>query len=254
MRFIKTFSTIWVFTSQLLSQLEYHTINVGGFEGQSRGYYIYVPDEVDLNTPLIFVLHGYSSSASTIMSYSGFNNLAEQNNFIVCYPQGTTDIHGNAFFNVGYAFHAFSDVDDVEFIRTLSSHIVNEYNLTGFNIFSTGMSNGGDMSYLLACEASDIVRAIAPVAGCMMEWIQDSCNPNIRDLFLRFMERMTIRLGGGDYNNAGGWGNYIAVMPTFSFWVNLNNCSAFQSIELPNSNESDGSYVISENIYRWNRW
>ena len=247
MRFIKTFSTIWVFTSFLWAQLEYHTINIGGFEGQSRGYYLYVPDEVDLNTPLIFVLHGYSSSASTIMSYSEFNDLAEENNFIACYPQGTTDVYGNAFFNVGYSFHAFSDVDDVQFIRTLSSHIVGEYHLTGYNIFSTGMSNGGDMSYLLACQASDIVRAIAPVAGCMMEWIQESCNPQYpRPVFELHGTDDNTTWWAGDYNNAGGWGNYIGVMPTFSFWANLNSCSAFQSIEIPNSNESDGSYVISE--------
>ena len=247
MRFIITFSTIWVFTSQLLSQLDYHTINLEGFEGQSRGYYIYVPDEVNLNTPLIFVLHGYSSSASTIMNYSGFNNLAEQNNFIACYPQGTTDIYGNAFFNVGYAFHAFSNVDDVQFIRALSSHIIDEYHLTGFNVFSTGMSNGGDMSYLLACEASDLIRAIAPVAGCMMEWIQDSCNPLYpRSVFEIHGTNDNTTWWGGDYNNAGGWGNYIGVMPTFSFWINLNSCSEFESVELPNNNQSDGSYVISE--------
>ena len=37
-----------------------------------------------------------------------------------------------------------------------------------------GMSNGGDMSYMLACQ-SDVIRAIAPVAGCMMKDIYDTC-------------------------------------------------------------------------------
>ena len=111
------------------------------------------------------------------MDYSGFNELAEQHNFIACYPQGTIDDYGNSFFNVGYSFHTFSGVDDVEFIRILRAHIIQEYHLTVYNTFSTGMSNGGDMSYLLACQASDIIQAVAPVAGCMMEWIYDSCNP-----------------------------------------------------------------------------
>ena len=39
------------------------------------------------------------------------------------------------------------------------------------------MSNGGDMSYRLACEASSTFRAIAPVAGLIMQDIYDSCNP-----------------------------------------------------------------------------
>ncbi|MDN8872721.1 prolyl oligopeptidase family serine peptidase, partial [Staphylococcus aureus] len=32
-------------------------------------------------------------------------------------------------------------------------------------VYATGMSNGGMMAYRLACEASDIFKAIAAVAG-----------------------------------------------------------------------------------------
>jgi polyhydroxybutyrate depolymerase len=151
------------------------------------------------------------------MNYSGFNDLAEEQNFIACYPQGTTDASGNAFWNVCYSFHSFISIDDVQFIRTLSSHITQEYHLTDYNIFSTGMSNGGDMSYLLACQASDIIRAIAPVAGCMMEWIYESCSPVFsRPVFEIHGTNDNTTWREGDYNNTGGWGNYMAVMPTFN--------------------------------------
>ena len=247
MIFRLTLFSFFSFINIICSQAEYHTINVGGLGGISREYYLFVPDEVDLNTPLIFVLHGYSGSANGIMGYSEFNDLADEHNFIVCYPQGTIDDYGNAFWNVGYSFHAFNGVDDVQFIRTLSTHIVQEYNLTYYNIFSTGMSNGGDMSYLLACQASDIIRAIAPVAGCMMEWIYDSCSPAFpRSVFEIHGTNDNTTWWEGDYNDSGGWGNYMAVMPTFNFWATENNCLNFESNELPNLNQSDGSYIISD--------
>ena len=247
MRSILTICSFLCFLDFTWAQAEHHTINVGGFGGISREYYLYVPDEVDLNTSLIFILHGYSGSASGIMGYSGINNLADEHNFIACYPQGTNDANGYAFWNVGYSFHANVEVDDVEFIRTLRAHIIQEYYLTEYNIFSTGMSNGGDMSYLLACQASDVIRAIAPVAGCMMEWIFDSCSPEYtRSVFEIHGTDDDVTWWEGDYDDSGGWGNYIGVMPTFSFWASNNSCTDFESYELPDLDQSDGSYIISD--------
>ena len=247
MRSILTICSFLCFLDFTWAQAEHHTINVGGFGGISREYYLYVPDEVDLNTSLIFILHGYSGSASGIMGYSGINNLADEHNFIACYPQGTNDDNGYAFWNVGYSFHANVEVDDVEFIRTLRAHIIQEYYLTEYNIFSTGMSNGGDMSYLLACQASDVIRAIAPVAGCMMEWIFDSCSPEYtRSVFEIHGTDDDVTWWEGDYDDSGGWGNYIGVMPTFSFWASKNSCTDFESYELPDLDQSDGSYIISD--------
>ena len=53
------------------------------------------------------------------MAYSGMNKIADEEKFLVVYPQGTTDLRGNNFFNVGYSFHASSKVDDLDFIKTL---------------------------------------------------------------------------------------------------------------------------------------
>ena len=229
------------------SQAEYHTINVGGLGGISREYYLYVPNEVDLNTPLIFILHGYSGSASGIMNYSGFNDLAEEQNFIACYPQGTTDASGNAFWNVGYSFHSFISVDDVQFIRTLSLHITQEYNLTDYNIFSTGMSNGGDMSYLLACNAPEIFKAIAPITGCMMSWIYESCSKNDPvPVFQVHGTKDNITYYEGDEENRDKWGAYMGVESTIQFWVDRNQCTISIIDTLLDVDKSDGSYIIRQ--------
>ena len=150
------------------AQPELHQFSHGGL---NREYYLYIPDSLAPNAPLLFVFHGYSGSASGIMNYSGLNQIADDNGFVVCYPQGLIDDWDYSFWNVGYDWHVDETVDDVGFSTFLAQYLQTEYNLSAQNTFSTGMSNGGDMSYLLACQASDVFKAVAPVAGWMMTWL-----------------------------------------------------------------------------------
>ena len=57
------------------------------------------------------------------------------------------------------------NVDDVGFIRQIVANLTRQMNVDRQRIYATGMSNGGLMSYRLACEMSDVFKAIAPVAG-----------------------------------------------------------------------------------------
>jgi polyhydroxybutyrate depolymerase len=224
------------------SQVHYITIN-----GQTREYYLYLPDSLSSDTPLVFALHGYSGSAVSMRNYTGFNQIAENNGFVVCYPQGLTDQWGNSFWNVGYDFHQNETVDDVEFLTVLAQYLQNEYNLNAQNTFCTGMSNGGDMCYLLACQAPGIFKAVAPVAGCMMEWIYSSCNPSnpIPVLEIHGTDD-DITYWNGDMNNTQGYGAYLPVLTTFDFWIQLNECTQSVIDTFPDINLSDGSIVISE--------
>ena len=76
---------------------------------------------------MILILHGYSGSALGIMNYSGFNEFVNDYNFIACYPQGTKDNKGYAFWNVGYAFHPNLCVVDVQFMVKLVSILKKNY-------------------------------------------------------------------------------------------------------------------------------
>jgi len=144
-------------------------------EGVEREYIIHVPENLTEDFPIVFVIHGYTGSAEGIAAYTGMNSIAEREGFIAVYPQGTIDSNGNTFFNVGYEFNDDSPINDVSFIRELVRSISQEFNLKRKKAFATGMSNGGDMSYLLACTSSDLFKAVAPVAGVLMKGLKDSC-------------------------------------------------------------------------------
>lgn len=215
-------------------------------DGKSRTYRLHIPDNLAKNAPLVFVFHGYSGSAAGIENYAGMNAIADKEGFAVCYPQGLKDQWNNGFWQVGYSFHSNQDVDDVKFARTLASFLQAEYNLSTENTFCTGMSNGGDMSYLLACQAPDVFAASAPVAGCMMEWIYNSCGNSMPIPVLEIHgTNDDITFWSGDINDNQGYGAYMGVPTSYDFWVDKNECTSSEIDTLVNINTADGSYVIT---------
>ena len=220
--------------------------------GQIRDYYFYQPNSIQDNAPLVFVLHGYSGSAGGIMGYSGMNEIAAEHGFAVCYPQGLSDQSGYNFWNVGYTFHQNQTVDDVAFLSSLANYLQDEYNLSTEHTFSTGMSNGGDMSYMLACQANDIFRAIAPVAGCMMEEIYNTCDSSPVPVFEIHGNNDNVTLWGGDMQNNDGWGAYYSIEDGIELWVEINNCQNNEETFLPNTNLNDGSYIINHRYFDCN--
>ena len=213
-------------------------------EGVEREYLVHIPDNFTEDSPIVFVIHGYSSSAEEIQQYSGMNKIADREGFIVVYPQGTIDQRGIRFFNVGFQFHRDSTIDDVSFIRSLITVLQNELGLIRKKAFATGMSNGGDMSYLLACTSSDLFRAVAPVAGTLMKHIRDDCKIKEKvSLFEIHGTADEIAWFDGDMANRGGWGAYLDIPSTIDFFAKENKLDLSSSTQIRNLDEGS-SYDI----------
>ena len=220
-------------------QPDYHQFS---HDGLDRDYYIYIPDSITIDAPLLFILHGYGSDANAIMNSSQFNLIADEHGFMVCYPQGTEDNWNNRQWFSGW--YSNDPVDDVGFLMALAQHIQTEFNLGTEKTFCTGMSNGADMSYRLACEASSVFKAVASVAGCMFEWAINSCSPdNPIPVFEIHGTNDNITLWEGDAYYY--YGAYVGVETTFEFWSQLNVTTESIIDTLPNLDTQDGSYVIS---------
>ena len=183
------------------------------------------------------------------MGYSGKNEVAAEHGFAVCYPQGLADGDGYNFWNVGYSFHQNQTVDDVNFLSSLAGYLQSEYGFDSQNTFVTGMSNGGDMSYMLACQANDVFRAIAPVAGCMMEEIYDTCDSSPVPVLEIHGRNDNVTLWDGDMENNDGWGAYYSIEDAIDLWVETNDCTSSENFIFPNTNTSDGSYVINHRYF-----
>lgn len=144
------------------------------FDMSLRSYRFHIPPCYDGSTPmpLIILIHGYSANAYNIMKYSELNKKADEEGFIVVYPNGGTDISFILESLINYrswgrywnCWNSY-DFDDVGFIKALIEHLKKSIKIDSSNIFITGFSNGGMMAYRLGAELSDIIAAIAPVAG-----------------------------------------------------------------------------------------
>jgi polyhydroxybutyrate depolymerase len=213
-------------------------------DGRERIYYLYIPENMPDKAPLVFVFHGYGGNAKNMIGYSRMNPVAEEHGFAVCYPQGVFGADEKNSWNAAYSN---PDVDDVKFITKLAGYLQEEYNLNSENTFGTGMSNGGDICYVLACRAPDVFSAFAPVAGCMMESTFNTCNPQKPlPIFEIHGTNDDITFWNGDKNYSEVYGGYKGVRETFDFWVNLNKCTSVKRDILPDLNKQDKSFVVRE--------
>ena len=145
-----------------------------------RVFYLYVPTSYAAGTTqaaTLFSLHGYTSNALLHLSYTGFEKIANEKGFIVVYPQGSIlKSTGSTHWNVG-GWTNTSTTDDVSFLSTIIDYLSTRYSVNLDRIYSTGMSNGGFMSYHLACNLSSKIAAVASVTGSMTPETYDTCNP-----------------------------------------------------------------------------
>lgn len=212
-----------------------HTIKHKGIE---YTYYLYTPQNLPKDAPLVMVFHGYDGRNLPALSY-GFNPVADQKGFAVCYPSGPKDFRGAACWAVGYSFHVENgwERDDVGFTIKLVRHLQKEYGFSRHNVFATGHSNGGEMSYLLAYKASHIFAAVAPISGLTMEWMYRELKATRPIPLLEIHgTKDVVSKWEGDPDNKGGWGEYIAVPRAVSYWAAVNRCTHEVREELPQRN------------------
>tara|TARA_B100000676_G_scaffold294033_1_gene331542 strand:- start:412 stop:1434 length:1023 start_codon:yes stop_codon:yes gene_type:complete len=135
----------------------------------ARTYYVSYPDNIEEedSAPLIINMHGYGSSALSQRFYSEMDEYANALGMAVVYPQGIVNSFGYTSWNVG-TFWDFSNLDDVGFIDAMINKISRDFNIDEDRIYACGMSNGGYMSYELACELENKIVAFGSVTGNFM--------------------------------------------------------------------------------------
>ena len=149
-------------------------------DGRTRTYRLYVPSVLPAGpVPLLLALHGGTGWGAQFQRTSGFDRLAESNGFLAVFPDGTgvgADGSELRTWNAGYCCGSAvrNDVDDVEFIRLLIDTVAAEYAVDPSRVFAAGHSNGGMLSYRLACELSDRIVAVGLQAGSLGV---DTCDP-----------------------------------------------------------------------------
>lgn len=140
-----------------------HVISLG--EGPAkRQYIVRVPTSYRGSaTPLVMVLHGWTSSAAAAEVYTGMAEKAEREGFIAIFPDGVGRPQG---WNTGFInLTGRADVDDVGFLSQVLDDVEKKVKVDADRVYICGHSNGAMMTNTLAAKLSNRVAAVASVAG-----------------------------------------------------------------------------------------
>ncbi len=216
-------------------------------DGVDRRYRLHLPVDLPENAPLVLVLHGYGGGGAAMQNGYGWTELANTEGFAVLFPDGTRDQWNSRFWQVDYDFHADLDVDDEGFLVELVQAVQTTHGLDPQRTFVTGLSNGGDMSYRLACRRSEVFAGFAPVVGTMMDSLYTDCQPTtLRPILAMNGTEDDITLFDGDMENRDGWGAYRSTPEVVDLWANILESTSVRSTTLPDTAAGDGSFVEFE--------
>ncbi len=210
------------------------------YDGNVRTYRLHFPNEDSTATdlPLVLNLHGITSNAAEQEFYSNMNPYADTAGYVVCYPNGlllendTTGTQREWF--VGFLSQQ-SRTDDAGFLLALVDTLAERYAVDTARVFSTGFSNGGFMSYELACESPGRFAAIASVAGGFVPGRRAACTGDavVPVMQIHGTDDQTVLFSGRPFVNE-------PIDTTVAFWTRRNGCTG-SPVEsgLPDRDPSD---------------
>jgi len=236
-------------------------------DGRDRSYLVHIPAKCDgkTPTPVVLALHGAAMNGPMMAVFCGMNKKADEAGFIVVYPSGT----GAGIFltwnpdgrtgkdradDVPYIRAVLDDLgsvvkvdtgkdraDDVAYIRAALDDLATVVKVDPKRVYATGMSNGGEMCYLLAAELSDRIAAVAPVAGTMVIEKADPKRPvplihfhGTADTFVKF---------DGPSKKTPKFILFRSVEDSIQTWVKIDGCDEKpEVVELPDK-AHDGTTI-----------
>lgn len=229
-----------LFRRALASTAPSSSIEIGG---RTRGYILHLPAGYSGNArpPLVIVLHGAIQGNASAERMSGMSALADKEKFVVVYPEGTSMMGNAPTWNAGNCcgYAQQKHVDDIAFLRALIGKLEKDYSIDPKRIYVTGISNGGMMSFRVACEMADVVAAVAPVEGAQ----NVDCKPSAPVSVIVFhgtADRLVPFNGGSSPYQIGQHRSDTPVADAVAFWVKENGCAP-----MPKRQESAEVHVVT---------
>lgn len=209
-------------------------------DGTQRTYLLNLPPDYygSSDFALVIAMHGGGGDAVQFESTSKLTDKANASGFIVVYPEGvqSTGLLKARTWNAGtcceYAVN--NNIDDVEFISQLIDRLVATYKIDPKKVFATGHSNGGMLSYRLACELADKIAAVAP-NGCTMV-VTEPCTPTRPVPVLHMHSELDTNV---PYTGGVGTGPTKVYFPpldsVLNVWSLISNCATAPQVLVDNS-------------------
>lgn len=220
------------------------SLMIGGY---MRHFKMFLPDGLPNKAPLVMTLHGYGNPGAV---ETWMNDAAVKHGFALCVPQGLEDKTGKRGWNVRYPNQEGMTVDDVNTMEKMARYVQKKYRLSKQNTFLTGMSNGGEMCYVLSYRKQKTFRALASVAGLTLTWMYDEREKTRPIPFMEIhgTEDRTSEWTG-DLDNKGGWGCYMSVPDAVGHIVEKNGCTPLPTDTVQGRKYQKNGHLVVHHYY-----
>lgn len=214
-------------------------------DGLERFVRIYAPSGHAGPLPIVFVIHGGGGSAGNMewLTANRFNRIADRDGVLVVYPEGIENGWNDGRSDLRTEA-VRRGIDDLGFLRKLPQELAALFSIDAARVYATGISNGGFMSFRLACDAADVFAAVAPVTANLTAELAPRCRPTrpISVAILNGTNDPLVPWNGGAvrvlFTNRG---EVLSVPQTIARWRELNDCTALEPRTARDEDADDGT-------------
>jgi polyhydroxybutyrate depolymerase len=191
-----------------------------------RPYDVFVPSTYSDATamPLVLLLHGHGVTGDIQEAFFQFQPLAESRGFLYVHPTGEIGTDGDPYWNAtdGCCARDHGEADDVNYLMAIISQVSEKYNVDPKRIYLAGHSNGGFMSYRMACDHAETIAAVVSLAGAT--WGDPAkCAPSepVSVLQVHGTADDTVLFAGGEFGGV----KVPGAQATVDTWATYNGCT-----------------------------
>lgn len=215
---------------------DFHISSEISFQWRQRTTFLHIPPGLNSSDshPLVIVLHGAFSTGEKTALETGFNDLADQEHFLVAYPEGIGLFGWLQHWNAGHCCGKAADdkIDDIGFVMSVVDKLSRELPVDPSRIYLAGMSNGGMLAYRILAEQPERFAAAAVVAGAISSRLPDVPEQKLPNTFqgtplviFHGDADQHIPPAGGTSPLGRGERSYSSLKDATEFWQRANGCS-----------------------------
>jgi polyhydroxybutyrate depolymerase len=177
--------------------------------------------------PTVIVLHGHFGWAAQTARSTGFIEAARRHGFAAVFPDGLKRqwIDGRR--------GGPSGPDDVAFLRALAERLIADGVARRGRIYFAGISNGGIMSFTMACEAPDLVAGVGTVIANMPDGLARCAPRPIPVVMFNGTADPMVPYAGGGVGLRGARGEVWGTERTADLFARIDGCGPRRATRLP---------------------
>jgi polyhydroxybutyrate depolymerase len=173
--------------------------------------------------PALLLLHGRSGEVPVMRQWLGFDELAQQNGFMVIYPQS----HQGAWdFGVGVRERGHvgrRSIDHERYILDIVDEVDAVHPIDRSRLFIAGVSDGASMAVRLSCRKPAVFKGLISVAATIAYYAVDDCHEPapLSALLIHGVEDTEMPWQGKTYRQ---YKVFLSLDESVQWWMDRNHC------------------------------